>query len=95
MRLNVCRICIQDASTKALSHYKLLTSFDVISALVITRPVRDLTLPVTKLLQGPAIDVADSSHHIQSLKSLIISKRRNVLQFHNNCYKSVSELAGG
>ena len=76
MSLNVGRICNQDTSTKALSYYKLLTSFDLISALVLTRHVLDLTLPVTELLQGPAIDVADSSHLIESLKSLIISKQQ-------------------
>ena len=93
MSLNVGRICNQNTSTKALSYYKLLTSFDVISALVLTRHGLDLTLPVTELLQGPAINVADSSRLIESLKSLIISKRRNVDKFHNNCYKSVPELA--
>ena len=92
MSLNVGRIFNQDTSTKALSYYKLLTSFDFISALAFTRHVLDLTLLVTELLQGPAIDVADSSHLIESLKSLINSKRRNVDQFHN-CYKSVLELA--
>ena len=71
----------------------MLTSFDFISALVLTSRVLDLTLPVTELLQGSAIDVAGSSHLIDSLKSLINSKRRNVDQFHNNCYKSVLELA--
>ena len=93
MSLNVGRICNQDTSTKALSYYKLLTSFDFISALVLTRHVLDLTLPVTELLQDPAIDVADSSHLIESLKSLIISKHSNVDQLHTNCYKSVLELA--
>ena len=89
MSLNVASICNQDTSTKALSYYKLLTFFDFISALVFTRHVLDLTRPVTELLQDPAIDMADSSHLIESLKSLIISKRSNVNQFHNNCYKSV------
>ena len=70
--------CELGLSGKALSYYKLLTSFHFISALVITRHVLDLNLPVTKLLQGPAIDVADPSHLIESLKSLIISKRSNV-----------------
>ena len=93
MSLNVGRICNPDTSAKALSYYKLWTSFDFISALVLTRHFLDLTLPVTELLQGPAIDVADSSHLIESLKSLINSERRNVDQFHNNCYKSVLELA--
>ena len=70
-----------------------MTSFDFISALVLTWHVLDLTFPVTGLLQGPAIDVADSSHLIESLKRLIISKRSNVDQFHNNCYEFVLELA--
>ena len=37
--------------------------------------------------------LADSPHLIESQKSLINSKRKNVDQFHNNCYKSVLELA--
>ena len=93
MSLNVGRICNQDTSTKALSYYKLLTSFDFISALVLTRHVPDLAIPVTELLQGPTIDVADSLHLIESLKSLINSRHNNIGQFHNNCYKLVLELA--
>ena len=89
MSLNVGRICNQDTSTKKLSYYKLLTSFDFILALVLTRHVLDLTLPVLELLQGIAIALADSSHLIESLKGLINSKHKNVDQFHNNCYKSV------
>ena len=95
IRLNVGRICIQETSTKAVSFYKLLTSFDFILALVLTRVVLDLTLPVTRLMQRTALDVADSSDLIESLKSLSISNCRNVYQFPNNCYKSVPELARG
>ena len=91
MSLNVDRTFNQDTSTKALLYYKLLTSFEFISALVLTRHVLDVTLPVTELLQGPAIDVADS-YFIESLKSLINSKRIKVDQFHKNFYKSVLEL---
>ena len=93
IRLNVGRICIQETSTKAVSFYKLLTSFDFISALVLTWPVLDLTLPVRGLLQRPVTDVADSSNVYEFLKSLIISNRRNEDQFHNNYFKSVPELA--
>ena len=71
----------------------MLTSFDFISTLVLTRHVLDLTFPVTELLQGSTVDVADSSHLIESLQSLINSKRKNVNQFHNNCYESVLEVA--
>ena len=64
MSLNVGRICNQDTSTKVLSYFKLLTSFDFNSAIVHTWHVRDSTLPVTELLEKQAqqIDVADSLH---------------------------------
>ena len=86
------RICIQETSTKASSFHKLLTSFDFISALVLTWPLLDLTLPVRGLLQRPATDVADSSDVYEFPKSLI-SNRSNEDRFHNNYFKSVSELA--
>ena len=93
MSLNVGRICNQGTSTKVLSHYKLLTSFDLLSAVAFTWNVLDLTLPLAEALQGAEIEVADSSHLIEFLRSLINSIYRNVDQFHNNCYKSVLELA--
>ena len=96
IRLNVGRICNQDTSSKPLSYYKFLTAFDFISTLAVTTHVLDLSLLVTELLRDPAIDVADSSRLNESLKiSLIISKRRDNYHFHNNCYKSVPELAEG
>ena len=63
---------------KSISYCKLSTSFDFILAKVLTTYAIDLTLPVTDLLQGSALDVLDSSHLIKSLKSLINSKRKNV-----------------
>ena len=56
------RVCNQDTSAKATSFYKLMTSFDFLSSLVITRSVLDLTLPVTLLLQDPAVDIVDATH---------------------------------
>ena len=69
------RICNQDRSAKATSFYKLMTSSDFLSSLVITRSILDLTLSITQLLQGPAIDIAEGTHLIESLKSLICCKR--------------------
>ena len=63
-----------------------MTSFDFRSSLVITRSILDLTLPVTQLLQGPAIDIADATHLIESLKSFICCKRNTVNTFHKKCY---------
>ena len=78
MSLNIGRVCNQDTSAKATSFYKLMTSFDFLSSLVITRSILDLTLPVTQLLQGPAIDIADATHLIESLKSIICCKCNTV-----------------
>ena len=72
MSLNMERVCSQDTSAKVTSFYKLMTSFDFLSSLVITRSVRDLTFPITQLLQGPAIDIADATHLIKSMKILFV-----------------------
>ena len=77
-------ICNQDTSAKATSFYELMTSLDFLSSLVITRSILDLTLPVTQLLQGPAIEIAHATHLIKSLKSLICCKRNTVDTFHKN-----------
>ena len=39
-----------------------------------TRSSVDLTLPLSQLLQGPAIAIADATHLMESLKSLICCK---------------------
>ena len=59
----------------------------------ITRLILDLTLPVTQLLQGPGIDIANATHLIESVKSLIGSKRTTVDTFHKKCDSDILELA--
>ena len=61
--------------------------------LVFTRSILDLTLPVTELLQGKEIDMADGSHLLDSLRSVILSKQNTVDEFHNNCYRIIFEMA--
>ena len=92
MSVNGVRICNRQTSTKASSFYKLI-AFYFIATLVITRSVLDLTLPVTELLQGEEIDMADVSHLLDSLKSVILSKRNTVDEFHNTCYRIILEIA--
>ena len=70
-----------------------MTSFDFLSSLVITRSILDLTLPVTQLLQGPAIDTADATHLIESMKSLICCKHITIDTFHKKCYSDIVEIA--
>ena len=86
MSLNMGRVCNQDTSAKATSFYKSMTSFDFLFCLVITRSILDLTFPVTQLLQGSAIDIADAKHLVESLKSLICFKRNTVDTFPKKCY---------
>ena len=93
MSLNEERVCKRETSTKALFFYKLNASFEFIASLILTRSIVDLTLPLTELLQEKEIDMADASHLLDSLKSVILSKRNTVDQFHNNCYRSNSEIA--
>ena len=93
MSVNEGRVCNRETSTKASSFYKLIASFDFIATLVLTRSILDLTLPVTELLQGKEIDMADASHLLDSLKSVIFSKRNTTDELHNNCYRIILEIA--
>ena len=83
----------QDASAKATSFYKLMISFDFLFSLFITRLIFDLTLPIMQLLQGSAIDIANATHLIESLKALIYCKRNTVDTFHKKCYSDILVLA--
>ena len=84
MSLNIGRVFNQDTSAKATLFYKLMTSFDFLSSFVITRSILDLTLSITQLIQGPAVDIADATHLIESLKNLSCCKRNTVNAFHKN-----------
>ena len=84
MSVNDGRVCNRETSTKASSFYKLIASCDFIATLVLSRSILHLTLSVTELLQGKEIDMADAFHLLDSLKSVILSKRNPVDDFHNN-----------
>ena len=60
--------------------------------MVLNRSILDLTLPVTELLQGKEIDMVDVSHLLDSMKSVILSKRNTVDEFHNNCHRIIREI---
>ena len=93
MSLNMEHACDQGTSEKATSLYKLMTLLDFLSSLVITMSIFDLTPSITHLLHSPAIDIADGTHLIESLKSLIYCKRNTVYTFHKKCYSNIIELA--
>ena len=77
----------------ALTYLTLISRFDFIVSLVITRRVLDLTLPVTQLLQGKTIDVMDGIHLISSLKDHVTVMRNIIDDFHNSCYDEALDLA--
>ena len=92
MSLNMGRVCNQDTSAKATSFHKLMSSLDFLLDLVITRSIIDLVLPITQLLQSLAIDIADATYLIKSLKNLICCKRNTVDTFHKKCYCDIVEV---
>ena len=85
--------CNPSTSSKALSFLTLLSSFKFIVALVITRNIFDLTLPVTELLQERTIDVMDGMHLIKSLIDTGLTIRTNMEWYHSGWYTQVISLA--
>ena len=70
-----------------------MTSFDFLSSLVIIRSILNLTVPFTQFLEGPAIDIADVTHPIELLESLICCKCNTGETFHKKYYNDIVELA--
>ena len=93
MDVNVDRKTNTDTSAKAGVFLKLLTSFNFIVALVITRNILDLTLPVTQLLQAKSNDIMDGIHLIESLKNVVYMTRANVDNYHTEWYEKAVTLA--
>ena len=84
--------CNRDTSVKASSFFTLVSTFPFVACLVLTRSVLDMTLPVTQLLQSKSIDICDALHLIESLKALVITRRQEVDEFHNNWFKKALTL---
>ena len=80
-------------SSDASSHLTRIFKFEFVVALVITRHVLDVTLPVTQLLQGKSIDIMDGIHLINSLKKEIILMRNSVDSYHDLWYGEALQLA--
>ena len=80
-------------ASDALTHLTRISKFDFIVALVITRHVLDITLPVIQLLQGKSIDIMDGTHLINSLKKELILIRNSVDTYHDIWYEEALQLA--
>ncbi len=71
----------------------LITHFDFIVALVITRNILDATLPVTELWLGKSIDVMDGLNLVTTLKNDVTTVRTNVDFYHTTWYEEAFKLA--
>ena len=94
MKFNRDNTCNRDTSVKASSFFTLVSTFQFVACLVLTRSVLDMTLPVTQLLQSKSIDICDGLHLIESLKALVITRRQDVDEFHSKWYKKTLTLTG-
>ncbi|XP_065645741.1 52 kDa repressor of the inhibitor of the protein kinase-like [Hydra vulgaris] len=75
MSLNVSKSFNHSTSSSASSLLKLITGFDFIVAMCITRNVFDLTLPIMRMLQSKSNDIYDGLNLIQALKDVVSSLR--------------------
>ena len=74
--------CNRDTSVNVSSFFTLVSTFQFVACLVLTRSVLDMTLPVTVLLQSNSSDICDGLYLIESLKALAITRRQEVDEFH-------------
>ena len=87
MKFNKDNTCNRDISVKASSFFTLVSTFQFVACLVLTRSVLDTILPVTQLLQSESIDICDGLNLIESLKALVITRRQVADEFHSKWYK--------
>ena len=83
MSLNLERKYNPNTSSQATSFSALISSFQFIVALVITRNILDMTLPVTQLLQAKNNDILDGVELIQALKNLSMTARNQIDYYHD------------
>ncbi|XP_065658916.1 52 kDa repressor of the inhibitor of the protein kinase-like [Hydra vulgaris] len=93
MSLNVNKSFNHSTSSSAFSLLRLLTGFDFIVALCITRNVFEITLPVTRMLQSKSNDIYDGLNLIRALKDVISSLRSIADQHHQMCYEQALKIA--
>ncbi|XP_065642801.1 52 kDa repressor of the inhibitor of the protein kinase-like [Hydra vulgaris] len=93
MSLNVNKSFNHSTSSSTSSLLKLITGFDFIVALCITRNVFDITLPVTGMLQSKSNDIYDGLNLIRTLKDVISSFRSIADQHHQMCYEQALKIA--
>ena len=89
---NKGRVCDKETSAKTSSFYKLIACLTLLELWFSERSILHLTFHVTELLQGKEIDMADASYLLDFLKTIILSKRSIVDEFHNNWYRIILNI---
>ena len=93
MSLNEERQCNPSTSSQATSFLAMISSFQFIVSLVITRHIFDLTLPVTQLLQAKDNDIFDGMELIQTMKNTVNRHRNMIDNYHGVWYGQAINLA--
>ena len=93
MSLNEEGKCNPSTSSQATSFLAMISSFQFIVSLIITRHIFYLTLPVTQLLQAKNNDIFDSIELIESLKNTVTRHRNMIDNYHDVWYGEAINLA--
>ena len=83
----------RDTKVKANNFLHCVGNFSFVFPLVVVTRTLELTLPVTRLLQGRSIDILQGMHLIDSLKSKISKLRLDMDTIHNSWYGEAVSLA--
>ena len=92
VKFNEGNKCKKDTSVKASSFFTLVSIFEFVARLVLTRRVLDMILTVTQLLQSKSVDIRDDLHLTVSLKTLAITSRQEVDEVHSKWYRKALNL---
>ena len=85
--------CNRDTKCKALTFSRCIANFSFMFTLIVVTRVLEITLPVTRLLQGRSIDIVDGIHLISSLKAVLLSMRTDIEKSHNEWFSEAVLLA--
>ena len=93
MSLNLEKQVNPSSSSSASSLLALISSFQFVVTLVITRNIFDLTLPVTQMLEAKEIDIMNGIKLVHTLNSLVITTGNEIDFYHDQWYNQATSLA--
>ena len=86
-------VCNRDTKVKANNFLHCIGNFLFLFPLIVVTRVLELTLPVTRLLQGRSIDILEGMHLVDTLKSTIGNMRVDIESCHNKWFEEAVTLA--